>query len=367
MSSPRPPDPTADPAIKLGECLGARADAARRLGAAIAADDPREALDQHERLAELAAMLPDLQRRLGPTLANGAPEVLDLVRALAAEIRNADAAINLALAHAGAASLPLWLLGHGLPTPAALEALLAPPWDKNRDLIGLVGVGSWALGRQLMSRGQNRVLVVDPTAPQEAAPAEESASALWNVSTPEALDAAVSSMTWPLPEQLRIIEIGPSLLWTGADLHRRLQRALEFSTVGNLQLLDEARLFAAKATRNLAEITRRPSIASLRGALQGLPAVVVSAGPSLDKNIGVLKALAGKVVIVAINQTVAGLRKAGIRADLVVAVDPLNVSYHFEGTRPGDIGTLLLGASVDPALFQIPCDRLMHFASSPVV
>jgi hypothetical protein len=359
--------PLTNPAAALGECLGARAEAARRLGVAIAAGDAEEALQQHHRLAELATALPDLQRRFGPTLASGAPEVLGLVRALAAEIKNADATVTLALSRAGSASLPLWLLGHGLPTPAGIEMLLAPPWDKNRDLVGLVGTGAWALGRQLIARGQNRVLVVDPAAPEETAPAEESASALWNVTTQGALETAVGSMTWPLPEQLRIVEIGPAPLWTGKDLNDRLLRALEFTSVGKLQLRDEARLFALKASRNLAEITRRPSISALRGALQGLPAVVVSAGPSLDKNIAVLKELAGKVVIVAINQTVAGLRRAGIRADLVVAVEPLNVSYHFDGTRPGDIGTLLLGAGVDPALFRIPCDRMFHFSSSPVV
>ena len=52
---------------------------------------------------------------------------------------------------------------------------------------------------------------------------------------------------------------------------------------------------------------------------------------------------------IADNQIRLGLRKKGIRADLVVAVDTLNVSYHFEGAQAGDIGTLLLGASVDPA------------------
>jgi hypothetical protein len=363
MSSPTP----ADPAAALGECLGQRIEAARRLGVAIAAGDAGGALEQHARLGELARTLPGLQQRLGSGLAGAAPVVLNLIRSLAAEVSNADATVNLALARAGAASLPMWLLERGLATPAALETLLAPPWDKNRDLIGLVGAGSWAIGQQLLARGQNRVLVVDPTAPQAPPLAEEPAGALWNAPTQEALDAAIGSMTWPLPAQLRIIEIGPAPLWTSADLRGRLMRALEFSSVGKLQLLEEARLFALKASRNLAAITRTPSVASLRGALQGLPAVVVAAGPSLDKNLSVLKGLAGQVVVVAINQTVAALRRAGIRADFVVAVDRLNVSYHFDGTRPGDIGTLLLGAGVDPALFQIPCDRVLHFAASPVV
>jgi hypothetical protein len=105
----------------------------------------------------------------------------------------------------------------------------------------------------------------------------------------------------------------------------------------------------------------------MRWELAGRTAVVVSAGPSLDKNIAQLKELSGRAVIIAINQTVAGLRRAGVRADLVVAVDPLNVSYHFEGCAPGEIGTLFLGASVDPSLFRVPCDQIVNFSPSPLV
>jgi hypothetical protein len=356
-----------DPAHALGDCLGQRIEAARQLALAISAGDPDAAAAQHGRVGRLSASLPDLQQRLGPSLASAPPELLSLIRALAAEVKSADAAVSRALATTGSSSLPLWLLAHGHVTDAALDALLAPPWDKNRDLVALSGLGSWAVGQALLGRGQNRVLVVDPGAPETPIAEEEPDAALWNLHTQAGLEAALGSMTWPLPAQLRIVEIGPSPPFTSADLRGRLQAALEFSSVGQLQLLEEARVFALKATRNLAAITRTPSIAALRGALAGLPAVVVSAGPSLDKNLHVLKQLAGRVVIVAINQTVAGLRRAGIRADLVVAVDPLNISYHFEGTRPGDIGTLLLGASVDPALFKVPCDRVVHFSASPIV
>ena len=136
----------------------------------------------------------------------------------------------------------------------------------------------------------------------------------------------------------------------------RLKRTLQTLTEASNELEEAVPFFAQTSVRNLIHIAEQPSIAPLRGALAGLPAVVVSAGPSLDRNIAQLRGREGQVVIIAINQTVRALRKAGVRADLVVVVDPMKVTYHFEGVGPDELGTLLLGASVDPSLFDLPAE-----------
>lgn len=52
------------------------------------------------------------------------------------------------------------------------------------------------------------------------------------------------------------------------------------------------------------------------------PAVIVSAGPSLDKNVALLKNYKGKVFIVAVEAALNTLKKNSIIPDLVVTVDP---------------------------------------------
>ena len=52
------------------------------------------------------------------------------------------------------------------------------------------------------------------------------------------------------------------------------------------------------------------------------PAFIVSAGPSLDKNIDELKNIKGRGVIMAVDTAIKPLLKKGIVPDIVASVDP---------------------------------------------
>lgn len=61
-----------------------------------------------------------------------------------------------------------------------------------------------------------------------------------------------------------------------------------------------------------------------------MPAVVVAAGPSLEKNIQVLKKMKGKALIMAVDSVLPYLAEEGLRPDLVVTVDALKPVSLFE-------------------------------------
>ena len=56
--------------------------------------------------------------------------------------------------------------------------------------------------------------------------------------------------------------------------------------------------------------------------LEKIPAVIVAAGPSLDKNIGELKNAKGKAFIIAVDTALKALAKENIMPDIAVTVDP---------------------------------------------
>ncbi len=60
---------------------------------------------------------------------------------------------------------------------------------------------------------------------------------------------------------------------------------------------------------------------AFEGAFINKPAVIVGAGPSLDKNVELLKDAKDKFLIIAFYKSVATLEKHGIKPDIVVAVD----------------------------------------------
>ncbi|MDD5934738.1 MAG: DUF115 domain-containing protein [Clostridiales bacterium] len=71
----------------------------------------------------------------------------------------------------------------------------------------------------------------------------------------------------------------------------------------------------------------------LRGKLpKEIPAIIVSAGPSLDNNIEELKRAKGKAVIIATDTALRYLHKHGIMADFAVTLDPKKPPSYFDHT-----------------------------------
>jgi hypothetical protein len=73
---------------------------------------------------------------------------------------------------------------------------------------------------------------------------------------------------------------------------------------------------------NLPTIASEGDAAALTDLFTGIPAIVVGAGPSLDNNLPAIRDLLDRMLLVAVDTAVRPLLAAGIRADLVVSVDP---------------------------------------------
>jgi len=80
---------------------------------------------------------------------------------------------------------------------------------------------------------------------------------------------------------------------------------------------------------NLPTYITTPPINILQGRFNQLPAVVVSAGPSLRRNIKLLKEIRDKVVVIAVQTTLKPLLAEGIRPDFVTSLDYHEISKQF--------------------------------------
>lgn len=84
--------------------------------------------------------------------------------------------------------------------------------------------------------------------------------------------------------------------------------------------------------KNLPYIIKYRGVEELRNLYEGKPAVIVSTGPSLEKNVHELKAVRDKVVIVAVAQALRVLKGYEIEPDFICTVDYGKVNIeHFEG------------------------------------
>jgi len=83
---------------------------------------------------------------------------------------------------------------------------------------------------------------------------------------------------------------------------------------------------------NIHHIFRSPSVSSLLNSFKGVPGIIVSAGPSLRKNMEELKKLQNKALIVAVDTALPVLIRKGIYPHFVMTLDAQKHSIkHFKG------------------------------------
>ncbi|MFH1673053.1 MAG: 6-hydroxymethylpterin diphosphokinase MptE-like protein [Pseudomonadota bacterium] len=78
---------------------------------------------------------------------------------------------------------------------------------------------------------------------------------------------------------------------------------------------------------NAISLSSAVDVNDLFGLLDGQPAIVVSGGPSLSSNIGLLKEAKGKACIIAVDTALQPLLQNEVEPDFVVSVDPIEQNY----------------------------------------
>lgn len=83
---------------------------------------------------------------------------------------------------------------------------------------------------------------------------------------------------------------------------------------------------------NIEEIASNPGINELFGKFKGVPAVIASAGPSLDKSIEILKRCVGKAIIICPDTSLKILLHHGIKPNIFVCLERTELTYvHLDG------------------------------------
>lgn len=105
---------------------------------------------------------------------------------------------------------------------------------------------------------------------------------------------------------------------------------------------------------NLRRYTASPGIGGLRNAARGRTGILVSAGPSLRRNVHHLKdAAAAGFVIVAVQTAVKPLLAAGVKPHFVCSLDHSEISTRFMQDLPEDLDTMLVAeAKASPAVLD---------------
>ncbi len=117
-----------------------------------------------------------------------------------------------------------------------------------------------------------------------------------------------------------------------AAMRKLLADHMSYCRMSLVTLVANSRVTCKNIANNLPTYLTTPPIDGLRDRFAGCPAVVVSGGPSLRRNIDQLATLKGRAVIIAVQTTFKMLMDRGIEPDFVTSLDFHEMSKrHFEG------------------------------------
>ncbi len=177
---------------------------------------------------------------------------------------------------------------------------------------------------------------------------------------PVALSHALSGVEGILSLGVKIVEHPGSKARLGAQAARfgeelaRVMRAMRTTVVTTLVQMETT---LRNLLMNLDYYAGCPGVGDLAGACADRPAVVVSAGPSLRRNIDLLArpGVRDRVVVIAVQTVLKQLLERGIRPHFVTALDWHEISRRFyEGLTADDVRgvTLVADAKGNPAILS---------------
>jgi len=132
-----------------------------------------------------------------------------------------------------------------------------------------------------------------------------------------------------------------------------LQSYLSRREINRNTLARFGRLWVRNLFRNLEIVATARGTQEIHGIFEGVPALLLAAGPSLDEVLPHLSSLAERALVIAVDTSLRAALKVGVVPDFVVVVDPQYWnSRHLDGCGEG-APILISESSTYPSVFRI--------------
>ena len=106
---------------------------------------------------------------------------------------------------------------------------------------------------------------------------------------------------------------------------------------------------------NFHDLIKYPHIKCLDKKFEGFPVIIVSPGPSLEKNVHLLRNLEGRALVIAASHSLQYLSEQDIIPDIILHVDPnVSIQKYFSDFDMDKVELLILSATTAPSLFNLP-------------
>lgn len=241
-----------------------------------------------------------------------------------------------------------------------LDYTLPLEWNFGGDIFILFNETDLLFVTHLLERGQKRILFIGKDTPPECL-----AGRIETASSATDLRSYFMKLGSPLP--VRLSHIAPQDATDRETIWHDIKHAftLARSNYHTSKVLGNA--WMTQGLQNLDAIARSANLAALKPSLKGMPIIIISPGPSLDKNIHLLKELKGRAILMAAAQCAGALQNAGVVPDFLVVADPGNLVYFLDGVDTSQIEALIVGVSSHPDFYKRKFKHIVTFNANATI
>jgi len=237
-----------------------------------------------------------------------------------------------------------------------LDMVIPEEWDWNFDIMVFSSLSDQRLVKSLLSRGQKRALLFCT----HALDACQKIEGVTYLDVEDQVDSYFLSLAPNVPSKLfmidKVVDLGQEIAPSEKEIRDSFMKRID-NAYGRIHVnKNTTNIYGSRwinqGIENLPIIASQPSITQLGAQIAGLPIVIISPGPSLDKNIEDLKLIKDRAILIAPAQTIIALQKADIVPDIVMVADPQDYKYLFEDYDMSPVKALLIGVSCQPDLYK---------------
>lgn len=309
-------------------------------------------------------------RNLG-VIRNRLPPLAELIEAAA--IRDGEAAKEPSLAivetpsgsPSARAASGAWL--HSSRDPVSEARRLAASLDQAADAVLLLGFGLGYLAEACIEAGLDCVLVceADPGLLAEALATRELGALLADErlgfvvgGNPDAVVSALELSGASRAAVLGLAAVESSAPAWYAATRDAAERWNAKNAVNEATLRRFGKLWVRNLAKNLDRIASCPGVDRLCGAMEGMPALVLAAGPSLDGILPHLPEIARRAVVVCVDTALRSVLRTGTVPDFLVVVDPQYWNWRHIAGLSAPSSLLVSESAAWPAVFRFRARRI---------
>lgn len=239
---------------------------------------------------------------------------------------------------------------------AILDKTIPATWHWQHDILTFTDTEDVALIKTALERGQKRIVVFCSGAPPE----DKRLAKVYYLLDKKGAYGFFQSMDYGEPKRLVYFDgLSPedetsqkaeNTKYT--EFQTEFTQAFKNYSVNKNTIQFFSKRWLMQGLENLPAIAEHATFSGLKDKFINTPLVIISPGPSLDKNIHLLKQLKGKALLMAPAQGAMALCRAGVVPDAIVVADPADFIYVMDSIPIEQVETLLLGVACHPSFYE---------------